>query len=259
MMPVFVAQFTPGDAYRVLTATNVSGTFAKVTAGPLRPPDSVEYVPAYHAADVTIDVVKIPELTVRMAGNGSGSVFSWQAVLNCTSGPCTKVLSVGQTVTLNALPSAHTTFTTWRSTFAGWSGACHGTGPCKLTMNGDQSVTANFTRIVRPQCTLRLKTRRPKPTLTATAACKQAAHLRLTGTVTEWLGTGRRAHARHFQVRPITRKPAGSGTTTLVIGLPRPALTALAQGRREAVRLTLQATGPGGTRRVSTRRISLLG
>jgi hypothetical protein len=32
------------------------------------------------------------------------------------------------------------------ATFAGWSGACSGTGACQVTVNGDMSVTATFTR-----------------------------------------------------------------------------------------------------------------
>lgn len=32
------------------------------------------------------------------------------------------------------------------STFTGWSGACAGTGSCTVTMDADQSVTANFTK-----------------------------------------------------------------------------------------------------------------
>ncbi len=151
-----VGHVAAGDVYQVLTAARVTGAFAKLTGQP-DPSTAVQYVPTYNPANVTIDVVKIPTLTVKFTGNGSGSVYSWQALLNCTSGSCTMGLSPGQTVTLNATPSAHTTFNTWRSTFAGWSGACHGTGPCILTMDGDKSVTATFARIVPPRCTLALK------------------------------------------------------------------------------------------------------
>ncbi len=249
-------QLSTGNAFRILTAASVTGKFAELTGQP-DPVFAVAYVPVYHATDVTVEVVKLPKLSVKLAGIGSGTVYSWQTLFSCTSGSCTMGFSPGRTVTLNATPSPHTTFNTWRSTFVGWSGACHGTGPCKLTMNGDRSVTATFTRVVRPRCTLALKSRRPKPTLTAVAACKQAAHLKLTGTVTEWLGSGRRARTRRFQVRPVLRKAGGSRTTTLVIRLPRAVLTALQQGRRAAIRLTLQATGPGGTAHASTRRITL--
>jgi len=40
-------------------------------------------------------------------------------------------------VTLNSAPGAG-------STFAGWSGACSGTGACSVTLNADASVTATF-------------------------------------------------------------------------------------------------------------------
>ena len=44
----------------------------------------------------------------------------------------------GSTVTLTATP-------TGGSTFAGWGGACSGTGPCVVVMNGSQTVAATFT------------------------------------------------------------------------------------------------------------------
>jgi beta-lactam-binding protein with PASTA domain len=52
-------------------------------------------------------------------------------------------------VTLTATPAAG-------STFAGWSGACAGTGLCNLTMSADQTVTATFavsgTEAPPPKC-----------------------------------------------------------------------------------------------------------
>ena len=36
------------------------------------------------------------------------------------------------------------------SVFAGWSGACTGTGACEVTMNADTSVKAKFTVIPAP-------------------------------------------------------------------------------------------------------------
>jgi hypothetical protein len=40
-------------------------------------------------------------------------------------------------VTLKATPSKH-------SVFAGWSGACTGTGDCTVTLTQSKSVTARF-------------------------------------------------------------------------------------------------------------------
>lgn len=53
---------------------------------------------------------------------------------------CSELYRRGTLVTLMALPDP-------TSTFAGWSGACTGTGPCVVTMLGTNlSVTAAFIR-----------------------------------------------------------------------------------------------------------------
>ncbi len=75
-------------------------------------------------------------LTVTPAGTGSGTVTSVPTGINCP-GTCSFNFSNGQVVTLTAAPATG-------STFAGWTGACGGTGTCQLTMNAAQNVTATF-------------------------------------------------------------------------------------------------------------------
>jgi hypothetical protein len=75
-------------------------------------------------------------LTVTKAGTGSGTVTSSLVGINCGA-TCSASYSSGTVVTLTATPAAG-------STFAGWSGACSGTGACTLTMNGNSAVTATF-------------------------------------------------------------------------------------------------------------------
>lgn len=75
-------------------------------------------------------------LTVNKAGTGSGTVTSNPAGINCGS-DCDHTYSSGEDVTLSATPSPD-------SVFAGWSGACTGTGTCILNLNGNKSVTATF-------------------------------------------------------------------------------------------------------------------
>jgi hypothetical protein len=75
-------------------------------------------------------------MTVNKAGTGSGTVTSSPAGINCGS-TCSAGYASGTSVTLT--PSAAS-----GSTFAGWSGACSGTGNCTITMNTNQSVTATF-------------------------------------------------------------------------------------------------------------------
>ncbi len=81
-------------------------------------------------------------LTVSVAGTGSGSVTSNPTGINCGV-DCTESYATGTPVTLTATPTAG-------SMFAGWSGACSGTGLCMLSMTSPKSVTATFTLIAPP-------------------------------------------------------------------------------------------------------------
>jgi hypothetical protein len=78
------------------------------------------------------------------SGTGTGTVRSQSGLspaIDCTggssSGGCTESYPSGTVVTLTATPGTG-------SGFAGWSGACSGTGTCVVTMNGPESVTATF-------------------------------------------------------------------------------------------------------------------
>ncbi len=76
-------------------------------------------------------------LTVTKSGTGTGGVSSNPGGINCGA-TCTANFAQGSSVSLTATPDA-------ASTFAGWSGACSGTGACSVTMSGAKSVTATFT------------------------------------------------------------------------------------------------------------------
>ncbi|HET8861791.1 MAG TPA: hypothetical protein VFM94_00900, partial [Solirubrobacterales bacterium] len=69
-------------------------------------------------------------LSVGKAGSGGGSV-------SCNGGACVSSYVEGTVVTLEASADAG-------SGFAGWSGACSGSGDCVLTIDGDSSATATF-------------------------------------------------------------------------------------------------------------------
>lgn len=75
-------------------------------------------------------------LSVQKAGSGVGIVTSTPSVINCGS-TCSASLDAGTTITLKAIPDP-------LSTFAGWTGACGGTGSCKVDMLAAKSVTATF-------------------------------------------------------------------------------------------------------------------
>lgn len=75
-------------------------------------------------------------LTVTRSGAGTGTVTSAPAGINCGA-TCTSPFPQGSSVTLTAAPGAG-------SLFNGWSGACTGTGACRLSMSAARNVNANF-------------------------------------------------------------------------------------------------------------------
>jgi len=97
----------------------------------------------------TFTVAKTPVLTITKAGTGKGKVKSKKtslvsAAFAILSDPdidcgdtCVKEYESETTVTLVAEPESG-------SSFAGWSGACSGTGECTVTVSDVTSVTANF-------------------------------------------------------------------------------------------------------------------
>jgi lysyl endopeptidase len=75
-------------------------------------------------------------LSVAKTGAGSGTVTSGPSGIDC--GPtCSAQFLANSTVTLSVAPVAG-------STFAGWSGACSGTGACTVPMSSAKNVTAAF-------------------------------------------------------------------------------------------------------------------
>jgi hypothetical protein len=71
-------------------------------------------------------------------GAGDGIVTSTPSGISC--GPaCEADFDLGSNVVLSAVAAEN-------SSFAGWSGACTGTGPCSLTIDSAKSVRATFSR-----------------------------------------------------------------------------------------------------------------
>jgi hypothetical protein len=85
--------------------------------------------------NATLEVSSSYDLTTGTTGNGSGAVSANPAGGSCGA-DCSSYTS-GTVVQLTATPSAG-------STFAGWSGACSGTGACSVTMTSNESVSATF-------------------------------------------------------------------------------------------------------------------
>jgi len=76
------------------------------------------------------------QLTIQLAGTSTGTVTSAPAGITCPS-TCSASFNSGSSVKLTAVPAKG-------AYFAGWSGACKGTGSCTLTMTVSKSATATF-------------------------------------------------------------------------------------------------------------------
>jgi len=104
------------------------------------PATSMVYVANLLSGNVTvINETVVPSsvtLSVLTAGNGTGTVTSIPAGVNCPTS-CSASFPSGSTVTLAASPDSG-------YVFSGWSGACSGTGACSPIMNGGEFVTATF-------------------------------------------------------------------------------------------------------------------
>ena len=85
-------------------------------------------------------------LSVSKSGSGSGTVASSPSGINCGNA-CSHNFRTGTTVVLKAIAASG-------STFAGWSGACSGTGKCTLTLTSAAAVTAGFTKVAEAKRTL---------------------------------------------------------------------------------------------------------
>ena len=75
-------------------------------------------------------------LMIQFSGSGGGTVNDTAAGINCIVA-CQKDLVWNTVLNLSAAPDPG-------SSFAGWSGACTGTGTCQLSMNALKNVTAIF-------------------------------------------------------------------------------------------------------------------
>ena len=86
----------------------------------------------------TFNLVPIYNLTLSTTGNGGGTITPKPVGTSC--GTNCYSYSSGTVVQVTASASAG-------STFAGWGGACSGTGACSVTMSSTRNVSATFTQI----------------------------------------------------------------------------------------------------------------
>lgn len=147
-------------------------------------------------------------LSVARSGSGSGTVTSSIAGIQCGT-DCSESYPSGTTVLLVASPSAG-------SVFAGWSGACTGTGNCQVTMSSSRSVTATFTAcnfaFSPSSVSMSAAGGSGSIAVTTSAGCAWTA-----GRVESWLtasGSGNGGGTFSYTVAPNTNSLTRSGSLT---------------------------------------------
>jgi Divergent InlB B-repeat domain/PASTA domain len=124
-----------------LTASPVTGSTFAGWSGACTNSTGTCTVTMSQARSVTASFGLIPEtLSVSRSGNGSGTVGSSPAGISCGSA-CSHSYAYRTAVTLTATAQTG-------SSFAGWSGACSGSGSCTVKLDQARSVTATFSRIL---------------------------------------------------------------------------------------------------------------
>jgi hypothetical protein len=238
-----------GSAFIGWSGGGCSGTAACVLTMNSDQPVTATFAPAH-------------VLSVSLAGTGTGSVIA--SGIGCP-GVCSGSYPQGTVLALSAVPAPG-------SGFAGWTGACSGTGPCLVTMNTDQGVTAAFTPAQagspsKPACMVVRKSgkvhltvpkRRNAGSSLASASltfrCDQAVGLRLAGVVTVLPRTAHPgAHGKTLPMRVVRRSARAGAPVVFIVRLPKAALTALGAGRHELATFRLTATNANGTTATTAR------
>ncbi|MFT7287419.1 MAG: lysyl endopeptidase, partial [Halieaceae bacterium] len=91
----------------------------------------------------------IYSLSVSAVGEGTGIVVSNPAGISCGAS-CAQSFIAGTVISLSAEASEG-------AEFAGWDGACTGTGSCMVTLSGDLQVSAHFAAVPEPMGSLSLQ------------------------------------------------------------------------------------------------------
>ena len=186
----------------------------------------------------TISVATEHSVTATISGAGSVS-SSPRGIDNCTT-TCTRAYLDYQSVTLTATAAKG-------STFAGWTGACSGTGTCTLAMSEARAVTATFSRPSNAFTTKTPKFSTTNSTITISTTLTVPGEGRLKQSVS---GVAR----KKATLCSTTKAAKRAGTYTLTCLLGAKSRTALSAG---ALRLTVATTfaPTGGTARSTSRTV----
>ncbi len=188
--------------------------------------------------DLKEEAAQTTQLSVSKSGTGQGLVTSSPAGIDCGS-ICAASFPLGAKVMLTAAPAPN-------SRFAGWSGACDGSGPCEVTMSAAQGLSANF-EAIEPSKTCPADLALCPPS-TAILASKKApvkggkasvsftcpgpgacsGSLKLTGKITT--GKGKKKKSKMKTVGSASFALAGGASATIQVKLTGAAKSALRAG-----------------------------
>lgn len=124
---VLSAKAEPGSAFDGWSGSCGGNETCEID--PVRPGEQYEIT-------ATFNRVRPSQFPLTVSVTGSGRVTSAPAGISCPVS-CSGQFAADSTATLTAVPTPG-----W--SFAGFGGACSGTGPCAVPMNGPKSVTATF-------------------------------------------------------------------------------------------------------------------
>lgn len=141
------AKFTSGQPVTLTTSPAAGYTFAGWSGACSGTDVCTVTMDANKAVTATFEILTPPTYTLTVSKIGQGKITSSPDGIDCGSA-CSAEFSQGTSVSLNVEPEAG-------YAFGGWSGACAGTGPCVLTMDGAKTVEASFSHVpVGPQTAL---------------------------------------------------------------------------------------------------------
>lgn len=186
-----------------------------------------------------------PTLTVAKKGNGSGTVTSNPAGMNCGA-TCSASFAFETSVTLTATPQSGSVFVGWRG------GYCSGTGVCTVAADDAKRITAEFLDASTPRNLVKVTSRKTHGAAGAFDLPVDHA-IPIGGSVSVEPRSG--AHLIVFEfdgdvglpgtasVRNAANAPVGNATTSVAGREVRVALT----GMTDATRVTVTLTGVNGS------------
>jgi hypothetical protein len=229
-------EFSPIDCGGTCTASYNQGQQITLSAHPgegqkLASWSGCDSVPTANECVVTLgfsksvsaDFEPIPHfrLTVSSQGSGSGIITSSPNGISCGQ-LCAASFPEGEAVLLSATPAAG-------SAFAGWSGACAGSGPCKVVLGADTTAIASFTAPAPPSVSA------PAPSLALGRVTAKGSGASLEVSVP---AAGTLSAAGKY-LQPAELKVKGAGEVSLDLQLTKAGLKAREGTKHNRLRITV--------------------